>query len=1217
MKPKSFEHLKTTLDGCKLIESSAGTGKTYAIASLYVRLLLEKALQVHQILVVTFTEAATAELKSRIRDKIRTALRAFESGTAVSGDDFLRELVASLADKDYAQAALRQALYSFDEAAIFTIHGFCQKALQENAFESASPFNTELIADQSLVCREIIDDFWRNHLYKASPLLAQHAMAASLKEDLLQLFGNTLSNPMLKVIPGELRLDPLELESLETKARTSHACAAQVWSACSDEVKRLMLAHDGLHKSQYKKNTIQKWFDELDFYLASSLPLPRPDWLIKFSPSTLKKYTNRGFQTPEHPFFNACEELRQDLGSLTTALNRHLLALRVESLRFAGAELRRRKQRRNVRSFEDLLLDLSAALKKPAGRILAASLRNRFKAALIDEFQDTDPIQYEIFNSIFADGSSLFLIGDPKQAIYGFRGADIFAYMKAAEDVEDQYTLSRNWRSAPGIIKAVNTLFQQQRTPFVFPEIRYFKAEPAPPQVEAKFTVSGKPEASPLKIWFLRRQAGSAKLMSKTEAAETIPEAVASEIVQLLNAGKRKEALIEEPRESRIEKRGVSPWDIAVLVRTNRQAHEMQRALRRHRVPSVVYGTGSVFETNEAMELERVLSAIADPGNEGGLKAALATDLMGIGGDELARLAGSDTAWDTRLRDFANYRNLWTEKGFITMIRTWLAKEEVRKRLLAFADGERRLTNLLHCIELLQDTALREKFGIEGVLKWLAVQMEQAGGKADAQEIRLETDEKALKVITVHKSKGLEFPIVYCPYVWDARDTPTNQATFHDEKDRTILIRDLGSDQLDSNRALEQKEALAEQCRLFYVALTRAKYRCTVCWGAINDAGRSAPAYLFHLPANASAHNLAAEIKAHFENLTDEQILGQLGHLARESGNALQVMDIPEPIDDTYQPFETAQLPYRVRQFSEEIPADWGNSSFSRLTAGESRQNELPDHDATGPVVISSEAPELAARNGRSILEFPKGTRAGTFLHKIFEELDFANTDESSLNELVRKNLDLFGFDEMWGDAVCAMVRNVLSTPLARVGEQILLSGLSRTHCLSEMEFGFPLDRITPERLADIFERHKSVAIPRSFPDLLSRLDFRPLRGLMKGFIDLVFQRGGRYYLLDWKSNYLGPQIEDYDQASMQRAMERNFYILQYHLYAVALDRYLKFRIGGYKYENQFGGIFYLFLRGIDPARGPMFGVYADRPPETLIAELSAQFSKGSHRSQQ
>jgi len=320
-------------------------------------------------------------------------------------------------------------------------------------------------------------------------------------------------------------------------------------------------------------------------------------------------------------------------------------------------------------------------------------------------------------------------------------------------------------------------------------------------------------------------------------------------------------------------------------------------------------------------------------------------------------------------------------------------------------------------------------------------------------------------------------------------------------------------------------------------------------------------------------------------------------------------MDIPEPTDNIYKPFETEPQPYRVRQFSGEIPADWGMASFSRLTAGESRQSELPDHDAAGPVVISSEAPELPARNGRSILEFPKGSRAGTFLHKIFEELDFAITDESSLHELVRKNLSIFGFDEIWEDAVCLMVRNVLSTPLIRVGERILLSGLSRMHRLSEMEFSFPLDRITPERLAHIFEPHESAAIPRSFPDLLSRLEFRPLRGLMKGFIDLVFQWDGRYYLLDWKSNYLGPQIEDYDQASMQRAMERNYYILQYHLYAVALHKYLKFRIGGYQYEKQFGGIFYLFLRGIDPARGPAFGVYADRPPQALIAELSVQLS--------
>jgi exodeoxyribonuclease V beta subunit len=1199
-----FAHLQTSLEGRKLIESSAGTGKTYAIASLYVRLLLERRLPVHQILVVTFTEAATAELQNRIRRKIRRALRAFESGPP-DDDDFLTQLVAQTPNAADARSILAAALYDFDQAAIFTIHGFCQKVLQENAFESSSPFNTELMADQHPVCRQIVEDAWRVNFYRTSPALARQALSTNLQNELLDLIKASISHPSLRVIPEGLKPDFEEIHDLESKASQACAVWAEIWARDAAQIEGILLTDESLKRNVYGIKSVEKWLQELESYLTSGSLLPAPQWLQKLCPAGLRNGTRKGSSPPSHVFFNAAEALLLCLSDLAAAINRCLLGLKSEFLGYVRAELPKRKRQRNVRSFDDLLLDVQAALAGPQGRALAAGLRIRFKAALIDEFQDTDPVQYEIFRTIFDARTSLFLIGDPKQAIYGFRGADIFAYMKAAEDVENRYTLSKNWRSTPRLVSAFNAVFQRRRDPFVFPEIQYLASKSAQAEGVVGLELDGEDGAAPLKIWFMPRgDESSATFMNKGDAERTAANAVAGEIVHLLNAGREGRAHILGQK--------ISPRDIAVLVRTNAQAQRVQRVLRASGVPSETYGTGSVFATDEALETGRLLLALADPGNEGKVKAALATSILGMSGDELAQLAEDDAAWDARLRACAEYREMWTTQGFATMARTLLARTGVRQRLLALPGGERRLTNILHCIELLQNAAVREKLGVEGLLKWYAAQQQGETEDTEAQQIRLETDEMALKVITVHKSKGLEFPVVFCPFSWSAMEKDSDQATFHDPEDKTVLVKDIGSDDLAGHQSLQRQETLAEQCRLFYVALTRAKYRCYICWGGVRDAGLTAPAYLFHYPEGENASALAEAVRAHFEGLSDKELRKDLKVLERRSAGALEITDLPPASIEKYQPPPPQAHATAARQFSGAIARDWGMASFSGWTAGSSHAVELPDHDAIPAAPAAPETPVPPSPPGKTILDFPKGMRAGSCLHAVFEELDFSATAGAQPAEIVREKLDVFGFDPVWQEPVCRMVHNVLTVSLGGVGERIVLGQLPRDRRLTEMEFSLPLDRVTPKRLKEVFAAHPAAPVSAGFADQLGRLGFTPLRGLMKGFIDLVFEWSGRYYLLDWKSNHLGPAIEDYAPEALCKSMERSFYVLQYHLYAVALHRYLGERVAGYSYERHFGGAFYIFLRGIDPACGAHFGIYHDRPPAERIMALNLLLSADS-----
>ncbi len=1207
MDAQPFDHLNTALEGRKLIESSAGTGKTYAIASLYVRLLLERGLQVHEILVVTFTEAATAELQNRIRGRIRETLRAAE-GTPSPGDGFVTGLLARAGDRRRARRILSQALRSFDQAAIFTIHGFCQKALQENAFESSSPFDTELVTDQDPILRQIVDDFWRANFHSTSPSLMRHALRKNLRDQLPASLGGSLFNPALRVVP-EGKPDLREVMDRERRAAQAKESLAESWSRHSGQVRELLLGSEGLNKKTYKPESITGYLDEVDVYLASEFLLPVPNGLTRLTAGGLLNGTRKHCSTPRHKCFDAAETLVESLVKLRESIEGCLLALKAEFIRWARRELPKRKRQRNIRSFDDLLLDMREALAGPAGGTLAGSLRKRFRAALIDEFQDTDPVQYEIFRTIF-DSSSLFLIGDPKQAIYGFRGADIFAYMKAAEDVQERFTLSRNWRSTPGLVRAVNTIFSGKKQAFVFAEIRYFESQSALGQGETDFVLDGEACEAPLKVWFLKREDGARGPMNKGDAEKRIPDAVASEIARLLNAGAEGHARIKGSRPGPGE-RPISPWDIAVLVRTNEQARQVQRALRERRVPSVIYGTGSVFETDEAAEAERLLLGVADPRNEGKVKAALATSILGLGGDELSLLSESDSEWDARLRAFSEYRDTWAGFGFVTMARTLLLREGVRKRLLAFPDGERRLTDLLHCFELLQDAAVREKLGVEGLLKWFAVQRQGGGGDKDAQQIRLETDEKALKVITVHKSKGLEFPIVFCPYAWSALEPGSDQATCHDPEDKTVLIKDLGSPDLAGHLSAEKQEALAEQCRLFYVALTRARHRCYVCWGAVRGAGLTAPAYLLHHREGPGSPAAAQAVREEFESLTDNRIMADLERLERSSGGAIEILAVPDASPECCRSGVSLPPVYGARQFRAGIERDWGTASFSGWTAGRPHGGELPDHDAAAPGPSAVEGSPVPAAAAGTLLGFHRGVRAGSFLHAVFEDLDFTLAETQVLEELVSAKLDAFGFERAWQAAVCRSVRDVLTVPLGGPDCGIVLGRLPRGRRLAEMEFHLPLGRVTAHDLMEVFESCPAPPVSTGFAARLGRLGFVPLRGMMRGFVDLVFEWGGRYYLLDWKSNFLGPAVEDYSPESLREAMESSYYVLQYHLYSVALNRYLAARVPGYDYERAFGGVFYVYLRGVDPAHGPGFGIYRDKPPAKRIEQLSSLLSEG------
>ena len=1054
-----FQLAETELrTGTSLVEASAGTGKTFTIAGLFLRLILEKNLSVREILVVTYTVAATEELRHRIRLTLAKALQAFTTGA--SDDAFLRALLSRQAEHRADLAArLDRALYGFDEAPIYTIHGFCQRVLRDRAFETGNLFDTELVTDQTPLLRQLVEDYWRKQFYRAGRIPVIFALKNGLRpEGLLPLVRTSLPHPFLKLLSP---VDDQTPESLAAALEATFTSLRGVWRQEKDAIR----SHFGsgarwANKPYNDDEAMTNAFRQLDSCLgAPEFPPSALDALRLFRKSAIaaKVFKKAKVPVPAHAFFDLCEELSR-------VEEHYVIGVKLGALHYVRQELPRRKDELKVQFFDDLLTRLHSALAGTGGPALAALLRRQYVAALIDEFQDTDPLQYDIFSRVFtapekptqlvgqasrlssghlapgADNAGeapraagetsaplpeqlpknyLFLIGDPKQAIYGFRGADIFTYLKARQHSHQDYTLKENWRSEAGLVRSVNALFSAPARPFVFPGIEFHPVEAKGEADKTPFKVAGQAQP-PFQIWFWRRTRAE---INRGDADKLLPPVVATEIVALLNG------------HTTLGDRRLLPEDIAVLVPENRQAQLVQDALSRRNVPSVLYTSASLFDSREVVETQRVLAAIADPTHESQLMAALGTDLVGFTGARIEAVAKQETPWQQILERFRDYLDLWLQRGFIQMFRSFMLREQVRPRLLAFPDGERRLTNLLHLSEVLHRASVENRLGVSGLLKWLGEQRELKGQPAEEHQLRLETDEKAVKLVTIHKSKGLEYPVVFCPFSWKGANIEhggEEQVFFHEQGDGR-LVRDLGSADYDAHKQQARVERLAENVRLLYVALTRAKHRCYFVWGAFRDAATSAPSWLLHPPPNPGPDPISAQ-EEHFPQLDDNQLLDDLGKLAGQSCGpdgqpTVAVHDLPQATDTaftvpspalmgTLSPSDgeregvrgptqvtgspsapaagSAGLMLDYRRFTGVIARDWRISSFTSLTANQGE--ELPDHDALGAGARS----ELPATG---IFAFPGGAKPGTCLHKILEKLEFTQWNQPPAATLVREQL--------------------------------------------------------------------------------------------------------------------------------------------------------------------------------------------------------------------
>lgn len=1168
---ESLDPLRLPLTGERLIEASAGTGKTFTIAALYLRLLLglggsaafPRPLSVEELLVVTFTEAATEELRGRIRSNIHE-LRIACLREATDNPLYAR-LLDEIDDKQQAAHWLLLAERQMDEAAVFTIHGFCQRMLSLNAFESGMLFEQQLVEDESLLRYQACADFWRRHCYPLPRAIAQ-AVHDQWKgpQDLLKTIDRYLQGeaPQIKSPP------PAD----ETLASRHQKIVAQIdalkrqWNEAVDELEPL-LENSGIDRRKFNRGNQAKYIERISAWAQEeTCSYQLPDALGKFAQSFLAERTKAGGVVPEHALFAAIEELLAQ----PLTLNDLVLTTAMREVREAVA---REKRRRGELGFDDMLSRLDAALQSANGEALASAIRSRFPVAMIDEFQDTDPQQYRIFSRIWLGQPEcgLLLIGDPKQAIYAFRGADIFTYMKARDEVSARYTLDTNWRSAPGMVASVNRLFRQMDDAFMFRQIPFLPVKSAPKNSRLRFMYRGAAQPA-MNLWLMEGDG-----VGVGDYQSFMAQLCATQIRDWLSAGQRGEALLYEGENAR----AVRASDITVLVRSRHEASLIRDALTLLNIPSVYLSNrDSVFETPEAQELLWLLQAVLAPERESTLRSALATSMLGLTARDIEALNLDELAWDAVVEEFSSYRELWQKRGVMAMLRALMNARHVAENLLATPGGERRLTDILHISELLQaaGTQLESEYALT---RWLAQHIAEPNTNSASEQLRLESDKHLVQIVTIHKSKGLEYPLVWLPFIANFR--VQDQGFYHD---RNSFAAVLDLSHAEESVELAEAERLAEDLRLLYVALTRSVWHCSLGIAPLfRRRGEKTGPSDFHLNAlgrliqKGEAMD-AAGLRQALDRLCDENI-------------ALSVPSTPTA--DRWEMPQAMMPALSVREVMRRVADDWRVTSYSGLQqrAHGIAQDLLPrlDIDAAGEREPQSE-PVLTPH------QFPRGASPGTFLHSLFEDLDFTRPVSA---QWVAEQLLAGGYEEHWQPVISDWLETVLHTPLGQTG--VSLSQLTAKEKQVEMEFYLPISAtLTAQELDALIRRYDSLSAG------CPPLDFREVRGMLKGFIDLVFRHNGRYYLLDYKSNWLGENAQAYTQQAMAAAMQSHRYDLQYQLYTLALHRYLRHRIPDYDYEQHFGGVIYLFLRGVE-AQNPWQGIFTTRPAAALITQMDALFA--------
>lgn len=1089
-----------------VLEASAGTGKTYAIVGLLTRYVAEGVAELGEMLLITFSRAATQELRERARARLLSAERALRdpAGAATSEDELVRHLASGSTGEVAARhRRLVTALSDFDAATITTTHGFCQRMLDALGLAGDLEPGAVFVEDVDDLVQEVAEDVY------------------------------------LGMFAGRERA-PFSLADARIYARTVVA-------------------------------------------------------------------NPRAAITPDDA----------EPGSET--------ALRVDYARAVRGEVFRRKRMGRLRDFDDLQGLLHDALTdRDHGHRARARLRALYSVVLVDEFQDTDPVQWAILHDAFHGASTLVLVGDPKQAIYAFRGAEVTSYLRAVSLEETvKRELDVNRRTDAPLVKALQHLYG---------DVALGDPQIVAGSVEASRATSRLPGGAPLRLRHLGSNGLGPKTQSGTPYVRNVRPAVlrdaAADITRTLVAGEELETESGERRELR-------PGDIAVLVRKNAHVAELQSLLQEYGVPAVAAGGASVFTTAAAVDWLRVLQALENPGRSDRARLAALTPLFEFTardlderGDELV------SAISGRLRTLAG---IFARAGFAAMFDALATRSRFDERLLGHVGGERVLTDLRHVSELVQHATVTLGLGLGAATRWLADRIADPGlgGTADPAR-RLATDTAAVQLMTVHASKGLQFPIVYLPFGWDDGSFGGKKTfVFHDENgDRLIDVGGEYAPGYAERYAVSQREAAGEELRLFYVGATRAQSRL-VLWWAPGTTTRSSP--LHRLVFSEVGGGRIPADRAPIPR--DADVAPRLREWAApiEASVSIEAVDLPVLEPEHWRPSDRTYPALELGRASRRIDPTWRRTSYSALVADaahgpaeitpdtgsepeEPITDDEPDEEPMSAPTEAGGAPS-SLMNGLS-----GGAVFGTLVHEILEHVDTGAPDLAA--EVLTRCREAAEYGATPDDPaeVAAALLAVLRTPLG-TGDlaHLTLAEIAPGDHLAELDFELPLGSdggaATLATIADLLDRHLPADDPlATYAERLREVPGAALRGYLTGSIDSVLRvetaQGPRFTVVDYKTNRLARgdlTTADYTPEAMAREMISSHYVLQALLYSVALHRFLTWRVPGYAPQTHLGVIQYHFVRAmIGPDGPPGAGVFEWHPPADLVVAVSDALAGGA-----
>lgn len=1185
-----------------VLEASAGTGKTFTLEGLFVRHLLEGARpggrvqSARQVLVVTFTRASTQDLKLRLRAGLQDALHALRDGKAS------KPLWQRLAAEHGAAGipVLERALRDFDLVTISTMHGFCKRVLDRAAFESGADFVTEFVEDDSELVLAACADALRVQVQGADPLPAAIIRAAGIDQkglkdrfDAWQRFPATSISPSVELVPAM------------TALRAAVAAAVKAFDA--KLLPQALVDHNSNSEAPWH-NQVPTYCDRLTRCLRRQ-PLTALEALAELSLTNLLAggaYSKQASVPPEpgnaaHEFFMAAQQVAEALEPAQTALVEAMLHNALTSLAQAKAGSR-------TRSFRDLLVELHALVSDPVvGRELCATVRNEWRVALVDECQDTDPLQYAIFNTIFGD--DLLLVGDPKQSIYAFRGADLNAYLQAARTSE-QFTLEKNYRSHPALVSSVVRLFQRAKErPFVEPGIQI-------PEVKAHHKAADRElvglEGMPMQ-WRVLRSEPRVDPKSKAKGPQpTFPKRSTWEPTLLKDLVEQCQELIAPGITMSDSGQPLQHKDIAILVRSGKDGRHVQRALAQAGITASIARLHDVFESDEAGELEILMHAVLEPGSRPLQQAARATVFWGRSATELADEAAAGRM-KADLDLVHSLRSTWVRRGFMAMFTEAVDALAVRSRMLTREDGERKLTNWFQVAELLQQQQTRQGHGPAHLLSWfLAERNGTTGRTATDRELRLESDAEAVQILTMHSSKGLQYEVVLLPYLTTGSHRSTKGMLL--SRDAAGLpVLDLGTAPQQAHVDAAERNELGEDLRLLYVALTRAKRRCIAWHVPAEGAPKSALAWLLHF--NHAGQAAEGWVKNWHKDTRDRGMawLHDLATFGQDHQDLLSVtyLDLrpeeqPRP---ELEPRAAAGAMPSFRPVPKRLTAGDKTASFSRLLHGSSHDAAADHEDDRGEATHETEPPP------GTMFGFARGPNAGTCLHAILEHADFRDPASKANESLIREALAGHGF-------LAPEVHRGIPDPVVVVQQMLhlvtqptcpqlgfALRGLESSLRKDEWSFLLGTEHVGLNRIGRILARSSNPLVA-DLGTKLARQESRDAEhSFLVGKVDLMCRHEDRWWVFDWKSNHLGNARENYDAGHLAQSMVDEKYVVQYHLYLAGLHSHLQARCGkAYDYDRNVGGACYVYLRGLD--EGAQTGWYVDKPGHAVIDELARTLRK-------